>query len=603
MLPRFLQLPGVPLATSGSIAGLLLAGFLWDLTTPLGYVPWLLYLPALLLTLALPARWAAPALAGLCTLLILLGHVNSPLKGGGNAQAAIFNRTLGIAMLWLMAGSCLLYKRAEDRLREKDARFRVIFEQAAVGVAQIDTATGRFVQVNQRYCEIVGLSAEQMTASTFMDLTHAADLQEDLDNMARLVAGDIHTFTMDKRYVRPDGSIVWVTLTVSPMWAPGDQPDYHIAVVEDITLRKQAEAGLVQLQLQHETILQAAGEGIYGLDTEGRVTFVNQAAARMTGWQVEDLMGQPMHRLVHHSLADGTPYAEQACPIVATIRTGAGQRSDSDVFWRKDGTNFTAEYVTSPIRLADGSLGGAVVTFQDISERKQAEEQRRRSHAQLQALAAHLETVREQERIRIARELHDELGQTLTGLKMDLAQLSKGLAAKPTTDERSHLLNKAHEMQNLIDASVRDIRRLVLELRPPVLDHSDLSGALEWLTRDFQKRHGIACRFTCVAPPDTIEADAQTALFRIAQEALTNVARHAHATQVHIELAGTAEALQLTIADDGRGFDETETTKPTAFGLTGIKERARLLDGAVSCQSRSGRGTQIMVRIPMRRPT
>lgn len=501
-----------------------------------------------------------------------------------------------------MAGACLLYKRGEDRLRKNEARFRVIFEQAAVGVAQIETATGRFIQVNQRYCEIVGLSAERMTASTFMDLTHAADLQEDLDNMARLVAGEIHTFTMDKRYVRPDGSIVWVTLTVSPMWAPGDRPDYHIAVVKDITLRKQAEELLTQLQVQHETILQAAGEGIYGLDPEGRLTFANQAAARMIGWTVEDLVGQPMHRLVHHAMASGTPYEEKDCPIYATIRTGKGQRSDSDVFWRKDGTSFPVEYVTSPIRLPDGSVGGAVVTFQDIAERKQAEDRLRRSHTQLQALAAHLETVREQERIRIARELHDELGQTLTGLKMDLAQLAKGLAAKPTVEERAHLLNKAHEMQDIIDASVRDIRRLVLELRPPVLDHADLPSALEWLTRDFQKRHGIDCRFTCVAPPDKIEAGTQTAIFRIAQEALTNVARHAQAAQARIELAGTAEALQLTIADDGRGFDEADTSKPTAFGLTGIKERARLLDGTVSFQSRPGRGTQITVRIPMGRP-
>jgi PAS domain S-box-containing protein len=304
MPPHFLQPPSAPLATWGGIVGLLLAGFLWDLTTPLGYVPWLLYLPALLLTLALPYRWDAPALAGLCTLLILSAHLVSPLKGDGNPQAALFNRTLGIAILWLMAGAGLLYKRVEDRLRKNDARFRVIFEQAAVGVVQIDTATGRFVHANQRYCEIVGLSAERMTASTFMDLTHAADLQEGLDNMARLVAGEIHTFTMDTRYVRPDGSIVWVTLTVSPMWAPGERPDYHIAVVEDITARKRAEEKLDLVYKELQDILDSAPAMIWYKDKENRILRANKPAAESIGLSpqeidqpVEPFFGEPEIRI------------------------------------------------------------------------------------------------------------------------------------------------------------------------------------------------------------------------------------------------------------------------------------------------------------------
>lgn len=133
-------------------------------------------------------------------------------------------------------------KQAEKALRESEELFRAIFEQAAVGVAQIETATGRFINVNRRYCDIADLTLEQMTSTSFMAITHPDDLQADLDNMEQLKQGHIRSFSMEKRYLRPDGSLVWVNLTVSPMWLPGESPNFHIAIVEDITKRKEADA-------------------------------------------------------------------------------------------------------------------------------------------------------------------------------------------------------------------------------------------------------------------------------------------------------------------------------------------------------------------------
>ncbi len=1010
MPPHFLQPPGAPLATLGGIVGLLLAGFLWDLTTPLGYVPWLLYLPALLLTLALPYRWDAPALAGLCTLLILSAHLVSPLKGDGTPQAALFNRTLGIAILWLMAGTCLFYKRAETSLRKNEARFRVIFEQAAVGVAQIETVTGRFVQVNQRYCDIVGLSAEQMVGSTFMDLTYAEDLQENLDNMARLAAGEIHTFTMDKRYVRPDGSIVWVTLTVSPMRAPGDRPDYHIAVVEDITARKLAERRLDLLRRELQDILDSAPAMIWYKDKENRILRANKPAAESIGLSPKDLAGRSTYDLYPEEAAkyhaddldvirsgqpklgivepyqvgrdtrwvrtdkipyrnetgeiagvvvfaqditerkraeealrdseeryrsavtaldegiiledadgvilacnqsaerilglsadqmrgkssldpdwgtiheDGSPFPGDTHPIIVTVRTGrpcknvimgvrkpdgvptwisintqplyrAGEarpyaavasfvditerrrleaelrltqfavdHSSEGMFvvaadgrilaandtvcrrleysrdellamtipdidplfprerwlshWQelktagrlvietinrtKSGRTFPVEVSIAylpwaneecccsiitditerhraeqrqmshrlvlemlatgqPLALvletlirnteaqAPGILGSvllldkegrrlthgaapslppdycravdgieigseagscgtaayrrATVIVEDIAtdplwrygrelaqqyglaacwskpicssdgrvlgtfaiyyrerraprpdelalldaavqvaaiaiERKQAEEQLTQSHEQLQALTAHLESVREDERARIARELHDDLGQTLTGLKMDLASLAKSLTPPFTNFQTSRVLAKLDDMQTQLSVSIQGIRRMVLELRPPVLDHLGLDGALEWLAHDFQKRHGILCKFHSEGSFDTIDTTVATALFRIAQEVQTNVALHAKASTMLVELAHQERHLRLTVTDDGIGLNETDVTKPTSFGLIGIQERVRLLGGTIAFQGHRGRGTRVIVRIP-----
>jgi PAS domain S-box-containing protein len=153
-------------------------------------------------------------------------------------------------------------KRVEASLRESEESLRAIFEQAAVGVAQIETSTGRFIRVNQKYCDIVGISDEKMTATTFMAITHPDDLQVDLDNVERLKAGEIREFSMEKRYLRPDGSVVWVDLTVSPMWKIGKEPKQHIAVVEDIGERKDAEAEREKLEvlLRHAQKMQAVGQ-------------------------------------------------------------------------------------------------------------------------------------------------------------------------------------------------------------------------------------------------------------------------------------------------------------------------------------------------------
>nr|MBI3611903.1 PAS domain S-box protein [Nitrospirota bacterium] len=719
--------PSRATATAGIVI-LVLAGFLWDLATPPGYVPWLLYVPALMFTLALPYRWGTLALASLCTVLVLLGCVDLSSGQGGNAQAALFNRTLGIAILWLVAGGCLFHQRAETSLRKNETRFRVIFEQAAVGVAQIETATGRFVHVNQRYCEIVGLSAERMTASTFMDLTHAADLQEDLDNLARLVAGTIRTFMMDKRYVRPDGSIVWVTLTVSPMWAPGERPDYHIAVVEDITARKRVEEKLDLVSKELQDILDSAPAMIWYKDKENRILRANKPAAESIGLSPQEVAGRSTydlypkdaakyhaddldvirsgrpklgivepyqvgretrwvrsdkipyrnetgeitgvvvfaqditeHKRAEHELKDseeryrsavtaldegiilenadgviltcnqsaerilglsadqmmgktsldpdwgtmhedGSPFPGETHPIMVTVRTGRSCKNVTMGVRKPDGALTWISINTQPLyRDQETKPYAAVASFVDITERRRLEAALRQSHEQLQALHAHLQSVREDERARIARELHDDLGQTLTGLKMDLASLAKTLTPPFTNFQTSRALAKLDDMQTRLNVSIQDIRRMVLELRPPVLDHLGLDGALEWLAHDFQKRHGILCKFHSVGPFDTIDASVATALFRVAQEALTNVALHAKAATLCVDLAHEEQHLRMTITDDGIGLNEAEVTKPTSFGLIGIQERVRLLDGTVAFQGHRSRGTRVIVRIPWER--
>ncbi len=185
-------------------------------------------------------------------------------------------------------------KNVEQALRESEKRFRVIFEQAAVGVAQIVSGTGEFVKINQRYCDIVGYSQEEMQCRTFQEITHPDDLQEDLDNMIRLLNGQVDLFSMEKRYFRKDGMIVWVNLTVSPMWQSGENPSFHIAVVEDITERKQAEEALNQSQKAYEDLVNSVEGIVWECEFPSyEFTYVSQQAERLLGYPIEQWLNAP----------------------------------------------------------------------------------------------------------------------------------------------------------------------------------------------------------------------------------------------------------------------------------------------------------------------
>ena len=372
-------------------------------------------------------------------------------------------------------------------------------------------------------------------------------------------------------------------------------------------------------------LLESTGEGIYGIDRDGCCTFMNRAGARMLGYRTDQVLGRNMHHLVHHTHADGRAYPEHDCPILNAYRRGEPCRYDHEVFWRADGGPVDVEYSSYPIVEA-GTVAGAVITFVDITERKRGEralqqanealartngalEQRvaERTHELTEALArqrelsAWLETVRESERTRIAREIHDELGSLLVALKMDVNWLAKRL------DDRPALQCKCQGMGRLIDSAVDNVGRIITDLRPSILDHQGLWAALEWQAQEFFAHSDVAADLqisVAAGVPQPVGGQA-IAIFRIFQEMLSNVARHARAHSVQVRLwvdEPPAPVLYLSVRDDGVGAPAQALDDARSYGVLGMRERAGHFGGTLSIDSAPGQGTRVRLVMPLLMP-
>lgn len=363
-------------------------------------------------------------------------------------------------------------------------------------------------------------------------------------------------------------------------------------------------------------LLESAGEGIYGIDLGGRCIFINGAGAGLLGYAADEMLGRNMHYLIHHSHADERLMPVHDCRIFNAFREGRGCRVDDEVLWRRDGTCFDAEYASYPIRDGDAVVG-AVVTFSDITERKATERALQAAHAGLERrvaertaelssanlqlrqardglrrLSAHMNSVREEERAHIARDIHDDLGASLTAMQLELNWL------------RQRLLDRADVVAH-IDAALEigatamgAVHRILNDLRPGVLDHLGLWAALECLLQEVESRGGPRCGFVC---PPTLEhcrfgREAEIAVYRIVQEVLTNVQRHAAASRIALQVSALDRELVLEVEDDGRGMHVP--AQPTSFGLLGMRERAHAIGGELSISSEPGHGTMVRLRLP-----
>ena len=383
-------------------------------------------------------------------------------------------------------------------------------------------------------------------------------------------------------------------------------------------------------QRQLGLLLESTGEGIFGVDLGGNCMFINRAGARMLGFEPADVLGRNMHEVTHHSHADGRPYLDTECPIFNAFRRGLSCRIDSEVFWRHDRSSFAVEYSSYPI--VDGvEVRGAVITFVDITDRKRANDALQRVNgelacakaqlelrvaertrelsaalAQQRELAAYSETVREQERTRIAREVHDELGSLLVALKMDVNWLDKRLAEQKqrsldaAQDMRDRMRSKCQNMSRLIETAVDNVGRIITDLRPSILDHQGLWAALEWQAHEFVQSSELELHWEAeTAGAPELPAPAAMAVFRIFQEMLSNVGRHAHASRLTVRIQAEAARIRLTVEDNGSGAPPEAFEAPTAYGVLGMRERARHFGGHIAIAGQVGRGCAFTLVLPL----
>jgi len=339
-------------------------------------------------------------------------------------------------------------------------------------------------------------------------------------------------------------------------------------------------------------ILESAMDPIISIDEAQTVVLFNAAAEAVFGRPRSAVLGQPLDTLLPPRFRNA-----HGAHIRRFGQTGVTSRRMGEqtvlMGLRANGEEFPIEASISQ-HVEDGKKLFTVI-LRDVTLRMRAQEALQRSREELREMSLASNSVREQEKSRIARELHDELGQALTALKLDVGWLREQLsgASAPAVG------TKLQSMQDLLDTTVAATRRISTDLRPLMLDDLGLVPAAEWLAQNFTRRTGIACTLEVLPPDLDLEDPEATTLYRILQESLTNVAKHAGATQVEARMERLREEISLRVSDNGRGFSQTEGRKQGSYGLLGLRERVYLVGGKVDIESTPGAGTRIIARIPI----
>jgi PAS domain S-box-containing protein len=358
--------------------------------------------------------------------------------------------------------------------------------------------------------------------------------------------------------------------------------------VDAIVVNRQGEEKVFTLRGADHTyrvFVERMNEGAAVLSSAHTVLHCNGRFARFLGARLQSVIGSSMLDLV---------WPDDHPKLDALLRRAAQRNCRGEIrLQSRKGAPLSVYLSLNPLRL--DSTRAVCLIASDLSETKRAEQELRASSEQLRNLTAHLQSVREEERARISREVHDELGQSLTAVKMDLAWLAGRLPRR-----NGQMLKRIRSTRQLADSMIQSIRRISTELRPAVLDLG-LAAAVEWQVQEYEARSSIQCKVRLLTQ-EVFAPDVSTTLFRILQETLTNVARHAKATRVEVVLQKQRDRLVLLIHDNGRGFDQADPSLSKSLGLLGMRERAAILGGRVNISSAPGKGTTVTAWIPLASP-
>jgi PAS domain S-box-containing protein len=547
-------------------------------------------------------RRPAVVAAGSAALVALLGLNGLAFARGLQAPwllgAVIISDMLVIGLGILFAAREVLL--AESRIEASKAQLEAIVDSAMDAIITVDE-TQTIVLFNRAAEQTFRCARRDALGGPlerFIPQRFRAAHRGHIEHFARTGVtsrkmGDVTTLWA----VRADGEEFPIEASISQTGAAGER--YFTVILRDITLRRQAEAeagrargALDEAQRRLGAIVDSAMDAVITVDEEQKIVLFNRAAEQVFHVRREEMLGTPLDRLLparfrdaHHGHIEGFG------------RTGVTSRRMGDVttLWAlrgNDGEEFPIEASIS--QAVEGSKRFFTVILRDITVRKQAEDALRESQRELRQLSARVLEAREEEKAHIARELHDELGQLLTALKMDLGWVRERL---PREGEVAARLN---EMSGLLDRTVSATRRISADLRPLMLDDLGLADAAAWLVDDFAKRSGLACRIELPQDIPQVSKAVGTAVYRAVQESLTNIARHAGAKSAWVVMAVEDGALHVEVEDDGRGIAPEDLFKARSLGLKGMRERISFLGGALEIARAPRGGTRLRLTVPLR---
>jgi PAS domain S-box-containing protein len=530
--------------------------------------------------------------------------------------------------------------------------FAAVFEHAPIGMAVVDLQ-GRIEHANRALCRMLGYARDGLDGMAVEVLIHAGDHEETLALHEALVSGEFDSYRMEKRCLRSNGSEVWVRVAVSLMQNEKGPANRSVHMIEDISDRKQFELFVERLSREYELILNTAGWGILGTDSSGVISFVNPSAARMLGWEVEELLSRPVLS-VHHSMPDGTPYGDEGCAICRALRDGLSRSSDNDVLWRRDGTSLPVEYTITPVLGEDGAQG-VVVAFMDITEKLRMQHDLQKRFDELKQLNQQLESVQHQllqsEKMAavgqlaagVAHEINNPVGfvssnlNTLGRYTQDMLEVLDAYAAAEA-DAPGECLAAVRRLRDEKDLGFLrdDLRELLAEskdglerVKAIVLDLKDFSrvdAAEEWVWADL--RHGLESTLNIVWNELKYKAEVvrqygeiseieclPSQLNQVFMNMLVN-AGHAIETKgtITVHTGSEGDEVWVEIADTGRGiaqenmrriFEPFFTTKAvgngTGLGLSLSYGIVQKHGGRIEVQSEPGQGTAFRIWLPVQR--
>jgi len=489
-----------------------------------------------------------------------------------------------------LAAIAIERKYAEALVQESERRYREIFDGTLDALILVEaTEDGRFrtLEVNPAFEHKLGRSRSELIGKTIEEIEPAAVAAKITARYRRcLVKGT--PIDEEQELELPTGHLTFHS-TLIPVQGAGGRIQRIIGISRDITQSKHAERTLHAREQEFRALVENTPDIIARFDLECRFLYANPAAQALLKRPLTELLGKTATEIAAYSAA-GQSFADKLGKVV-----GSGEATEEE--FNLDATPKYPEPSSYQVRFVQerdphGRLTSVLAVGRDLSARRAAERRLAESHEQLRRLASHRENAREEERKRIAREIHDELGQQLTALRMGISLLRLQFG-----EDNPPLVERVGALKELADKTIQVVRNVATSLRPAALDMG-LASALEWLIAEFSKNAGVPCQLSAPGEKLILDDERATAAFRVVQESLTNVARHAQASWVDIQLERSADYVLIVIRDNGKGFDSQKPRKGT-LGLLGMHERGYMLGGEVLISSTPGRGTTVQVRIPI----